>query len=295
MEIIQVLERLGFTEYEARAYVTLLQYGPLNGYELAREAKLPRANVYAVLEKLENRGIVTRLESPSGTRYAPIPPKELTQRLGDQMHEYLTSAEDQLGSLHEPLSYEYIWNAHGYPALIEHAKFLVEGAQNSLLIALSPQESLILKNNLESAERRGVDITTLCMEACQVECGHCKGRVLRYQLAPEESSRWLMVVMDGVELLAGEISAGDDAQSVRTRQRLLVEMTAGYIRRSIALVVLLNDLSGQQAEFLTPQAQAALQAIDPAHGGGSWLDSLRRLIRKDPRQPGNAELPSLTA
>lgn len=285
MDVIQVLARLGFTEYEAKAYVTLLQHEPLNGYELARESKLPRANVYSVLEKLENRGAVIRIESPSGTRCAPIPPSELTRQLSDQMQGYLADAESLLGSLHQPINYEYIWNARGYPALVQHARFLVERAQHTLLIALSPQESLVLKDHLEAAAARGVEITTLCLEACQVECGRCRGHVFRYRVAPEETSRWLMVVMDGVELLAGEIGADEDAQSVRTRQRLLVELTSGYIRRSIALAVLLDDLNGQPADMLTPQARLALQAVDPSHSSGGWLEHLRQLFQQDPRLP----------
>lgn len=288
MDIIQILARLGFTEYEAKAYVTLLQHEPLNGYELARESKLPRANVYSVLEKLENRGAVTRLETPTGTRYSPIPSKELTQQLGDQMQSYLLEAEGLLGSLQQPPKYDYIWNTHGYPALIEHAHFMIHKAQRSLLIALSSQESLVLKNSMESASTQGVEITTLCLQACQENCGRCRGHVFRYHIAPEESSRWLIVIVDGEELLAGEISAGAEAQSVRTRQRLLVDLTAGYIRRSITLAVLLDDLEGRPLDILTPQARSAMQAIDPAYAGGDWQEHFHHLFQGYLRQSGSS-------
>ena len=52
--IVELLQKLGFGEYEARAYVALLQNRPLNGYELAKASGLPRANVYSVLQKLED-------------------------------------------------------------------------------------------------------------------------------------------------------------------------------------------------------------------------------------------------
>jgi sugar-specific transcriptional regulator TrmB len=72
-DIVALLQQLGFSEYEARAYTALLQRSPLNGYELAKAAGLPRANVYAVLQKLEERNAVGRQESPTGVRYAPRP------------------------------------------------------------------------------------------------------------------------------------------------------------------------------------------------------------------------------
>ena len=58
-DVIALLLQLGFSEYEARAYLALLQRNPLNGYELAKVSGLPRANVYAVLQKLEDLEIET--------------------------------------------------------------------------------------------------------------------------------------------------------------------------------------------------------------------------------------------
>lgn len=288
---IQVLTRLGFTEYEARAYVALLQHEPLNGYELARESKLPRANVYAVLEKLESRGAVIRLEAPAGTRYKAIPPGELTRRLNDQMQDSLSEAEHALSSIGQSIDYEYIWNTRGYPALLEHALSMIEAAQHSVLVALSRPESLLLQRSLQTAAGRGVEITTFCLQACQEECGHCQGRVLRYQITPAADDRWLILVVDGLELLAGQIGAAEDAQSVRTRQRLLVDLAAGYIRRSIALAVLLLDLSAEQAASLTPQARSALQAVAAASVDANWLDQLRGLFQKDRHPLSDEPLP----
>jgi sugar-specific transcriptional regulator TrmB len=77
-DLTALLQQLGFSEYEARAYLALLQRNPLNGYELAKLSGLPRANVYAALQKLEERGAVVRLDIPSRARYAPVAPTELT-------------------------------------------------------------------------------------------------------------------------------------------------------------------------------------------------------------------------
>jgi sugar-specific transcriptional regulator TrmB len=282
------LMQLGFTEYEARAYITLLQHDPLNGYELARESKLPRANIYAVLDKLESRGAIIRLETPTGTRFAPIPPNELTQRLNHQLQASLSEVEQSLGSLTQPVDYEYIWNARGYTALLDHAQSLIDAATRTLLIALSPQESLALQVSMEAAAARGVEIDTLCLHVCEPRCGRCQGRLYRYHLAPEENNRWLIVVKDGEELITGQISSAEEAQTVLTHQRLLVDLASGYIRRSIALAVLLSDLHDQPEFLLTQEARDALQAVDPNQSEGSWLEHLRRLFPKMTNPPGVA-------
>ena len=95
-DIAGLLQQLGFSEYEARAYLALLQRNPLNGYELAKASGLPRANVYAVLQKLEERGAVIRLDMPSGARYAPVAPAELTGRIASRFQDVLRATEQAL-------------------------------------------------------------------------------------------------------------------------------------------------------------------------------------------------------
>ena len=65
-DVTALLQQLGFSEYEARAYLALLQRSPLNGYELAKVSGLPRANTYAVLQKLRNAGRSCASICPTG-------------------------------------------------------------------------------------------------------------------------------------------------------------------------------------------------------------------------------------
>src|SRR5215213_4569526 len=101
-DVVALLQALGFSEYESRAYLTLLQRNPLNGYELAKVSGLPRANVYAVLQKLEERGAVVRLDMPIGARYAPVAPAELTQRIASRFQGILNATRQGLEELTMP-------------------------------------------------------------------------------------------------------------------------------------------------------------------------------------------------
>lgn len=57
---------LGLNSYEARAYLAILSSGrPLKPREVAREAGIPYQRVYDTLEKLEQKGLVYRLEDGS--------------------------------------------------------------------------------------------------------------------------------------------------------------------------------------------------------------------------------------
>jgi sugar-specific transcriptional regulator TrmB len=139
-----LLQELGFSDYEARAYVALLQRSPLNGYELAKASGLPRANVYSVLQKLEERGAVVRHDSPSGVRYAPVPPAALTGRLGNRYQSILDAAQRSLDELSSPAEHEYVWNARGYSVLLEQARELVGQMKQRALVAIWPEEARLL-------------------------------------------------------------------------------------------------------------------------------------------------------
>jgi sugar-specific transcriptional regulator TrmB len=97
-----LLLQFGFSEYEAWAYLALVQRNPVNGYELAKVSGVPRANVYAVLQKLEERGAVVRLEMPYGTRYAPVAPIELIQRIASRFQNVLSTTQQALEDLAAP-------------------------------------------------------------------------------------------------------------------------------------------------------------------------------------------------
>lgn len=279
---VALLQQLGFSEYEARGYIALLQRSPLNGYELAKASGVPRANVYAVLQKLEDRGAIVRLDTPSGARYAPVLPKELTRRLGDSFQDTLQAAQHALSELARPADYEYVWNVRDYPVLLEHARAMVDGAREHLLVAIGRQEAGALADRFAEAEARGVAVTTLCLEACPSECGGCRGGIYRYRVAPEQRQRWLVLVPDSAEVLAGEIGSDQAALAIRTHQRLLVDLVSWYIRHSVALAALLDDLGDRLPDSLAPETRAILQAIGPDARNGGWLGHMRQLLSRPP-------------
>jgi hypothetical protein len=123
-----------------------------------------------------------------------------------------------------------------------------------------------------------VEITTLCLAGCPQECGGCRGQIYRYQVAPEQRQRWLVVVPDRAEVLAGEIGPGEETLAVRTRQRLLVELATWYIRHSIALAVVVGDLGSRLGELLKAETRSILASLKPDGHQEGWLEHMLRLV-----------------
>ncbi len=272
-KIIEQLQELGFSEYETKAYIALLQQHPLNGYALAKNSGLPRANIYGVLQKLEERGAVIAIAVAEGIVYSPITPDDLISRLGSHISEVLTTTQRELKALATPIEQTYVQNVQGNDQLLEHARELIHRANEHLLIALWQPEASALAEALAQAQSRGIVINILCCQACPQECGGCQGNIYRYRVTPDQQTHGLIVIQDNYEMLVG--TTGIKATAIRTRQPGLVEMTTWYVRHSITLAAIVADMGGALESTLRPETRQLLYTVGQ---GDSWLESLRRLV-----------------
>lgn len=282
-----LLQELGFTELEARAYQALIQHNPVTGYELAKVSGIPRPNIYPILQKLEGRGAAVRVAGDETVRYIPVPPDEFLKRIDGRFQAVLAQAGPALQQLGRPAEADLIWNTRGRPNLLAQACSLIAGTKAHLLIALWPDEARALADELAQAEARHLELTTLCLAACPQECGGCQGRIYRNKVVETPDARWLLLVADGDEVLAGEIPASQEVSVVRTRQALFVKMTSWFIQHAITLGVLLLGAGDSVVEHTAPGTHALLEDVDP-HGPGSWLAQMRDLLKSTGNPPGPA-------
>jgi DNA-binding MarR family transcriptional regulator len=248
----QLLQRLGFTEYEAQAYVTLVEHGELSGYELAKRSGIPRANVYAVIDKLLERGAVLQAQGEKGPRYAAVPSATLLHSMDAEHKRSLNAADKALAGLAQAETPASVFNLGG-EQLLDQARQLIDACAEHLLIAIQPAEASALAPALQQARARGVEIVTLCLEACEQPCGGCQGKLHRHALAPGDGSRWLLLVMDGHKALVGRFGEAT-REGLVTAQSLVVELTNAYIHQSIALATLGDELAGRFDGLLSEQA-----------------------------------------
>lgn len=163
--ILEELTGLGLTQYEARAYLTLLSRDRYTAAELARGSGIPRQRIYDVLDSLIERGLVRGRPGPV-VRYAAVEPEaavnrlmaihretfeqrlKATERLIDLLAPMWTSgrAED------DPLDYVEVIRDRGL--LAERFADLQNGAQHQLL-SLAKRPYLVVDNpaGLRAARR----------------------------------------------------------------------------------------------------------------------------------------------
>lgn len=78
--LLTELTDLGLTQYEAKAYLTLLGRDRYTAGELARSSGIPRQRIYDVLGSLTERGLVRTLPGQV-VRYAAVDPSAAVNRL----------------------------------------------------------------------------------------------------------------------------------------------------------------------------------------------------------------------
>jgi len=90
------LEKLGFTNYEAKVFLALYQGYSMSAAEVAKEAKIPRPSVYEILRSFAKRGICNEVETPSKQLYEMIDSTFIQSKLENDIR---TGFKDNLNNL----------------------------------------------------------------------------------------------------------------------------------------------------------------------------------------------------
>lgn len=259
MSILESLfQRAGFTDYEARAYLALCQHNPQTGYELAKTSRIPRANIYEVLQKLENRGAATKVVSNDTIRYLPISPDAVLARM---KHDFSTMVEDIETHLHDIMNdpaERYVEQFQGYENLLGLARHQLANTKVKLVVGIHPPESAKLAAEMNHLSTHNVTVGVLCLHGCIKPCRACKGDFFTDPLLPHTSSsritgtvpphmshdlrsrdsatsvRSLILLSDETYLLAADIE-GDKVFGLRTELPLLTKVAGVYIEQSMLL------------------------------------------------------------
>lgn len=95
MHVQQLLQKLGFSQKEAKAYLASLELGTASAQDVAKKAGLNRTTGYAVLNYLVNRGVMGKTKVRGKTRFVPEPP----ERLATLIHEMDAAIKQSLPEL----------------------------------------------------------------------------------------------------------------------------------------------------------------------------------------------------
>lgn len=238
-EITQILQGLHFTEYEAKAYLALLEKAPLSGYAVARLSGVPRAKIYEVLDGMVARGDVIASYSET-VQYAPLPPRVLLQQRKKAAETAFQIAEQELEAYAaSTLDRELIWDIAGREEIFERARDVIGRAQQRVMLHIWQEDASALREVLAAAAERGVEVFVIAYGEPDYPFARVYHHDLTEEFMQERGGRWLVLSSDQREIVAGIVSLKDACRAAWSSHPGLVAPITEQIKHDLYIMEML--------------------------------------------------------
>ena len=247
---IEKLVKIGFSEYEAKAYVALLSKSPITGYELSKISGVPRSMIYEALGKLTARGAAMTLRTGGSSKYAPVPAANFLDQLQHEHEELIVSLKSDLTALGSAPDLEYVWNIEGRENILAKAEEMIGQAEARICLALLPATFPELRPVLGEAIGRGVRVGIYTTGDLDLPGGQVVVTPMSKEALSQAGGLGLILVIDGKEVLIGEWLTATRARASWTSSPLLVFVAEHHLRTDPYLPQILALLGERAREVI---------------------------------------------
>lgn len=244
------LVKLGFSEYEAKAYMALLRESPVTGYKLAKLSGIPRSTIYEVVGRLISQGAAVTVRMEDINKYAPVPPMELLDRRRREREKLVDSLKEELAALVSIAAPEPVWNIEGYENIIAKAEVMIDQASSCIYLFLSPTPLPALRPGLQRAIRRGLRVTAYSSSDFDLPDGHVVNTFLPPAALNPVKGLSLILVVDRKKMLIAERLGEDRARGSWTCSPLIVFIAEHHLRTDLYLPRILTFLGDRARDLI---------------------------------------------
>lgn len=242
LEIVEILKKLDFTEYEAKAYLALLEKSPLTGYGVALNSGVPRSKIYEVLDGMAERGEVI-ISHGAPSLYIALNPEELINKKRVRTESTIKKANKLLEQYKVHIeNSDNIWNINGRDEIIGRICEIIKKANHSILLEFWADDLDAISSELKEASARGVDI--LIVSNCDLALDYArifKSTITDEHLDYKDDERWIAISADSNEILLGVISLGNESLAAWTSHHSFVGPINELIKRDIYIMEIFKD------------------------------------------------------
>ncbi len=252
---VDAMTELGFTEYEAKTYLALLRDNPATGYQISKDAGIPRSMVYEALGRLTNRGAIMSLPMGDTTKYAPVPVAALLDSLRHKYEDALDAAHDLLSEAESQAPLEQVWNLVGHDSIIARARDMIDTSEKEVLASLDDETLVELFHNLEGAWQRGVSSRLILSGVAEVGFG----QVIRHPIEESElqqTTQSLVLVSDNAQVLIGGTGTSDNC--IWTGNKHVVFIARQFIWQEIFTQKAMKHLGKEILSILAEEERNAI-------------------------------------
>ena len=231
---------IGLSEYEARAYITLLSTSPATAYEVAREAGLPSSKVYQVLDKLMARNMIQSIEERDKKRYLPLGPDEFISGQKKRIETTLASLKSDLGMIKKEPDVSYIWNVKEYQYLMEKAERMVRLARKEILLSTWSEELADLSPSLRKSEQKGLNIAIVHFGPASERIGIMYHHPIEETICAEKGGRGFTLVADSREAIMATVQMNTGVEGAWSMNAGFVTLAEDYIKHDIYIMKIVS-------------------------------------------------------
>jgi sugar-specific transcriptional regulator TrmB len=230
-ELLPDLLALGFSEYEARAYLALYRLQPATAYEVSKLAGLPKANAYSVLESLAKKEAAQPI-SENPVRYVAVAPTVLFERIALATSKRCAKLVEAIPTVAQSSDRGYVWSVTGEEAIAAKIEALIDGATSHIWIKIAENNLLQYRKALQRAADRGVEILVILF-GTQLEKFQFggKSRVYLHEgngISVGIAHHLVTITVDFEEALVAEMRV--QPRGSYTRNRSIVNMAESLLR-----------------------------------------------------------------
>jgi sugar-specific transcriptional regulator TrmB len=250
-EIYKELQKLGFSQYECKAYVALLKNSPITGYELSKRSGVPRSMIYEVVGKLLDKGAVYTVPSEPVT-YAPLPAKELISRLRSNFEQSFDYLEKNLSALESEQELDVIHRISGDEHVLSEMINMIGRAKEEIWLSVWEPQVSSIKDVVNRRIKDGLQVFSILFGAQGIELGFTTHHnYMAPEVVEERLSGHLTIISrDNEEVLIANFSPGTAAWAIKTQDPALVLVAMEYIRHDFMVAELVKEVGPQRTEAL---------------------------------------------
>jgi len=228
MTIIDNMKKLGFSEYEAKTYLSLLEDHPVNGYTLSKNSGIPRSRIYEVLEGLKKRQIVFEKPGEKSTLYYPVSPHLLMDSLKNDYNCIISNINQHMEKIHKKNDDNRLIVISGRTDILKFMKDMINRSEKRIALSIWHDDLSELSPELDNALSRGVSLCGIYFGTNSIFSQLTPHRRIDRYMA-ERKERFLTATIDNCYAVSGIVSRDDQSQATCTTDRGFIEMSEDYI------------------------------------------------------------------
>lgn len=227
---VELLSRFGLTQYEARLYVALHGREAATGYELAKAAGLARANAYAALSGLTDKGAAALAEGRPA-KYTAVPVREFCAGVLAGLEKDGEALARVMGKPREDDS-GYV-TLRGADAVEARIRAVIAGTEKRIYLSFPAAWLERFRADLAALAKRGKKVVVVTGSEKAIP------GVIMY--LSRQHAGGFRLISDSAIAMTGELEPADQCSCLYARKKNL----AGLLKESIRNEITLIEMRGQ--------------------------------------------------